>query len=227
VKPIIIAIDGHSSCGKSTVAKELAKRFNLKYLDTGAMFRAVCLYFIQKKVNLNNKLQVISALADIELTFKTVNQQQHIYLNSEDVEEEIRLPHISDKVSEVSTIAEVRSLLLALQRKIASKESSILDGRDIGTVVFPNADLKIFMTAEPKIRAQRRLEELQAKNVAITLEEVLENLTKRDKIDSERKISPLKQAEDAFVLDNSYLNRDEQFAILEDKITSLSKSDSF
>ncbi|MFT6814434.1 MAG: cytidylate kinase [Sphingobacteriales bacterium] len=227
MKPIIIAIDGHSSCGKSTVAKELAKRFNLKYLDTGAMFRAVCLYFIQKKVNLNNKLQVISALADIELTFKTVNQQQHIYLNSEDVEEEIRLPHISDKVSEVSTIAEVRSLLLALQRKIASKESSILDGRDIGTVVFPNADLKIFMTAEPKIRAQRRLEELQAKNVAITLEEVLENLTKRDKIDSERKISPLKQAEDAFVLDNSYLNRDEQFAILEDKITSLSKSDSF
>jgi len=215
--PIIIAIDGHSSCGKSTLAKALAKKLGYTYIDSGAMYRAVALYFLRHdvpfKVEQRDIHAIQEALSQIHIAFKYNESlgKQETYLNDENVEGEIRQMFVADHVSKVSTISEVRRFLVAQQQAKGTAKGIVMDGRDIGTVVFPEAELKIFMTAEPTIRAQRRLEEMQEKGQDFTLEEVLNNLQKRDHIDSTRADSPLKKAEDALVLDNTHLSPSEQF----------------
>jgi cytidylate kinase len=209
---IIVAIDGYSSCGKSTLAKELAAMLGYNYIDSGAMYRAITLYFLRNNIDLNNHSQILDALANIHLTFSynENTQRSEICLNDEDVEHQIRDMIVAEKVSEVAAIKEVRGFAVAQQKKMGKKRGIVMDGRDIGTVVFPDAELKVFMTAEPDIRVMRRFEELYPNNPAITLDEVRHNLELRDYIDSNREESPLKQAEDAIVLDNSSLTREEQ-----------------
>ena len=211
---ITVAIDGYSSCGKSTLAKQLAAALKYNYVDTGAMYRAVTLFFIRNQVDLFHPEQVVNALTNITIDFK-INPdtlQQETYLNSENIENEIRVnPRVASVVSDVSAISEVRRFLVKQQQAMGNNKGIVMDGRDIGTVVFPNAELKLFVTAEPMIRAKRRFDELQQKGQATTVEEVLANLEKRDYIDSNRADSPLMQAEDAVVLDNSKLTRTEQF----------------
>lgn len=214
IKDIVIAFDGHSSCGKSTVAKAVAKELGYTYVDSGAMYRMVTLLAMRKglvngKEIDENKLQ--SLLEDVIIEFK-YNQEgkQDSYLNSENVESEIRTIEVSDKVSYISELGFVREKLVELQQKMGEKKRIVMDGRDIGTVVFPDAELKIFMTASPKVRAQRRYDELLGKGHDVTFDEVLENIEKRDYIDQNREHSPLKKAEDAIVLDNSNLTRKEQ-----------------
>ena len=214
-KKIIIAIDGHSSCGKSTVAKSLARKLNYIYIDSGAMYRAVTLYSLRKgwiKDGVPDEGKIISGLEEIEISFKWdgIAEKNITYLNSENVEEEIRQLEVSRNVSPVSTIAGVRHEMVKQQRKNAKNKGVVMDGRDIGTVVFPDAELKIFMTAEPDIRAKRRYNELKGKNAIVDYDEILKNVTERDEIDSGREVSPLKKADDAVVLDNSYLSREEQ-----------------
>lgn len=215
-KDIIIAIDGHSSCGKSTLAKEIAKNLSYIYLDTGAMYRAVTYYFMQKKIIIDNKLettQLEKNLSNISIEFKRQNNGAlHTMLNNKDVENEIRTMEVSNLVSEVSQYAAVRKQMVALQQEMGKKKAIILDGRDIGTVVFPNAEVKLFLTADSKIRAQRRYDEIIEKGDSITFDEVLENINQRDFQDENRKESPLKKADDAIIIDNSYLNREEQLA---------------
>lgn len=211
---INIAIDGYSSCGKSTLAKELAKELNYIYVDTGAMYRAVTLYALN--TNLFNENQLDEAalkqrLNDISITFKNnANNKPEVHLNGENVEGKIREMHVSNKVSTVAAIKEIRKLLVAQQQKMGEKKGVVMDGRDIGTVVFPDAELKIFMTASHEVRTRRRYEELTSQGKNVTLEEVSENLKQRDHIDTTRKEDPLKQADDAVVLDNSNLTREEQ-----------------
>ncbi|MBP9689183.1 MAG: (d)CMP kinase [Bacteroidia bacterium] len=211
---ITVAIDGYSSCGKSTLAKQLAAALKYNYVDTGAMYRAVTLFFIRTQVDLFHPEQVVNALTNITINFN-INPdtlQQETYLNSENIENEIRVnPRVASVVSDVSAISEVRRFLVKQQQAMGNNKGIVMDGRDIGTVVFPNAELKLFVTAEPMIRAKRRFDELQQKGQATTIEEVLANLEKRDYIDSNRADSPLMQAEDAVVLDNSKLTRTEQF----------------
>ena len=217
MKPIIIAIDGYSSCGKSTIAKELSKILLYKYLDTGAMYRAVTLYFIQNNVDFKNIDEVNSALSKIKISFKidVQTQIQETFLNNENIEEEIRVnPRVAGFVSEVSSISEVRRFLVKQQQQFGIEKAIIMDGRDIGTVVFPNAELKLFITAEPNIRAQRRFDELKSKGNGTTFEEVLANLTKRDYIDSHREDSPLMKANDAIELDNSNINHQQQLELI-------------
>ena len=206
----IIAIDGFSSCGKSTVAKALAKKLNFVFVDSGAMYRAVTLYFLRHAVDINQQEEVSKALRDIRIDFVPETDRTQIYLNDEDVSEEIRRMEVSDKVSEVSAIKEVRQAMVALQQQLGARRDIVMDGRDIGATVFPDADLKIFMTASPMVRAQRRYAELLAKGEKVTLEDILANLAHRDHIDSTREESPLRQAEDAVVLDNSDLTQEEQ-----------------
>lgn len=212
VKKIIITIDGFSSCGKSTLAKQLAAKLNYIFIDSGAMYRAITLYFSRNNINLNNKTQIKNALADIELHFEynPVTGNSDIYMNDENAEPYIRDMFISQKVSEVSAIGEVREFAVAQQRKIGEGKGIVMDGRDIGTTVFPNAELKIFMTADTAVRVERRYKELFRKNPSISLEEVKTNLEMRDYIDSNREISPLRKADDAIVLDNSDLSTEEQ-----------------
>ncbi|PQA58696.1 (d)CMP kinase [Siphonobacter curvatus] len=213
---IIIAIDGYSSCGKSSTAKSLAAQLGYGYIDTGAMYRAVSLYFHQHYVSRTNPHEVEKALADIHISFQ-FNPEKRLnetYLNGLCVEEEIRKMYISQMVSEVSAVVEVRRAMVALQQRMGKHKGIVMDGRDIGTVVFPQAELKVFMTADPLIRAQRRQAELLEKGDLVDLNEVLENLTKRDHIDMNRSEGPLRQAEDARVLDNSYLTFDEQVALI-------------
>ncbi|MBN8860290.1 MAG: (d)CMP kinase [Sphingobacteriales bacterium] len=212
MKKIIITIDGWSSCGKSTLAKQLAKALHYVYVDSGAMYRAITLYFLRNNVDWKNDKSVKDALADIELHFATneATGQTEIYMNDENVEYLIRDLIIAEKVSEVAAIKEVRVFAVAQQRKMGEKKGIVMDGRDIGTVVFPGAELKIFMTADNAVRVERRFKELYAKNPNITIEEVKNNLEMRDYIDSHREVSPLRQAEDAIVLDNSNLTIDEQ-----------------
>ncbi|MFD2742175.1 MULTISPECIES: (d)CMP kinase [Sphingobacterium] len=206
----VIAIDGFSSCGKSTVAKALAKKLNFVFVDSGAMYRAVTLYFIQNNVDMNDEAQVAKAIADIHIDFIPNSQQTQILLNGEDISEAIRTMEVSSLVSEVSALKQVRTAMVAQQQKLGAKRNIVMDGRDIGTTVFPSADLKIFMTADPYIRAERRFAELAAKGEQLTMEAVVENLAHRDHIDSNREESPLRQAEDAVVLDNSQLTQEQQ-----------------
>ncbi|MCP9748998.1 (d)CMP kinase [Lacihabitans sp. CS3-21] len=208
---IIIAIDGYSSCGKSTTAKKAAASMGYSYIDTGAMYRAVTLYFIQNHVSLSNSKEVETALNNITIEFRinAVGQNQ-TYLNGLNVEDEIRKLYVADKVSEVSAIAAVRHAMVDQQRKMGKKKGFVMDGRDIGTVVFPDAELKIFMTADPFIRAHRRQIELMTKGEVLDLEDILENIKKRDVIDTTRTESPLKKAEDAVVIDTTFMTLDEQ-----------------
>lgn len=208
---IIIALDGFSSCGKSTLAKRLASHYNFLYIDTGAMYRCVTKYFIENNVDLNQEEEILSSLAKINIEFELLEGNQIVKLNNEDVTEEIRHPIVSSLVSEVAAISKVRKKLVTQQRQYGLQQSVVMDGRDIGTVVFPNADIKLFLTASEEIRAYRRFKELTEKGVEITMEEVLDNLHKRDFIDSTRADSPLMQAEDAIIIDNTDLDRDEQF----------------
>ncbi len=208
--PIIIAIDGHSSCGKSTLAKALAKALNYVYIDTGAMYRAVTLYFLRQEIRLKDKNQVSEALNSIQIEFKNMEGKNTCFLNGEDVEEEIRSLYVSDHVSDVAAIAEVRKKMVNLQREAGKSKGIVMDGRDIGSVVFPDAELKLFVTASHKIRGLRRYQELTEKGIQVSLEEVLDNIAKRDHIDSTREVSPLKRVKDAILMDNSHLNRQEQ-----------------
>ena len=207
---IVIAIDGYSSCGKSTLAKALAKRLNFVYIDTGAMYRAVTLYFLRNEVDLNEPVSIEQALANIHLSFETNNERIRIFLNGEDVSEEIRQMPVSDKVSSVSSLKAVRVEMVKQQQRMGKSIDIVMDGRDIGTIVFPDADLKLFMTADPKIRAERRYQELLAKGEKISYEQIYQNLELRDKQDTTRKESPLIQAPDAVILDNSSINQEQQ-----------------
>lgn len=213
---ITIAIDGYSSCGKSTIAKALAQRLNYSYIDTGAMYRAVTLYalrhgFIDAKKHIDTE-KLIASLKDINVDFQfnTHTKVSETYLNGENIEHDIRTMEVSDNVSKVSTIHEVREKMVALQREMGKHKAVILDGRDIGTNVFPDAELKLFMTADNKIRAQRRMDEYSSKGQYFTLEEVLLNLNKRDYDDTHRKENPLTRAKDAIILDNTDLNKEQQ-----------------
>lgn len=212
---IIIAIDGYSSCGKSTLAKALAKHLNYSFIDTGAMYRAVTLYFIQNNIAINEANEVTNALNNIALSFKfnPITGKSDIYLNGVCVEEEIREMYVANKVSDVAAIKAVREFAVAQQQKMGAEKGIVMDGRDIGTVVFPNAELKIFMTADPEVRVQRRLKELLVKGQAVNEQEVRENLKMRDHIDTTRAESPLRQAEDAIVLDNSHYTMEQQLQI--------------
>lgn len=209
---IIIAIDGFSSCGKSTLAKALAAKLEYVFIDTGAMYRAIALYFLRNEISFENEVAINAALKQINLhfAFNPSTQKSDIFLNNENVEVFIREMRVSSKVSEVAAIGAVREFAVAQQQAMGKEKGIVMDGRDIGTVVFPNAALKIFVTADPVIRAQRRLLELQATHPAISFEEVSENLQHRDLIDSTRSHSPLKQAADAIVLDNSFMTKEAQ-----------------
>ena len=217
MKKIIITIDGWSSCGKSTLARQLARELHYVYIDSGAMYRAITLYFLRHHVDWTIPAAVHEALQHIKLEFITnhKNGQTEMWLNGENVEYVIRDLVIAEKVSEVAAVREVREFAVAKQQEMGKKKGIVMDGRDIGTVVFPRAELKIFMTADEKVRVQRRYKELYEKNPNITLEEVKQNLEHRDYIDSHRAISPLRQAEDALVLDNSHLNMKQQLEIAE------------
>ena len=211
---IIIAIDGYSSCGKSTLAKQIAKEWHYRYIDTGAMYRAVALFLLRNQIDIYHPDHVAAALNDIQIDFRVnkETQSQDTFLNGEDVENEIRInPRVVSIVSDVSAISEVRRFLVKQQQKMGEHKGIVMDGRDIGTVVFPNAELKIFVTADPKVRTQRRLDELKEKGQNTTFAEVLANLEKRDHIDTTRADSPLKKADDAIELDNSNMSRNDQF----------------
>ncbi|MBC7873927.1 MAG: (d)CMP kinase [Ferruginibacter sp.] len=212
-KKIIITIDGWSSCGKSTLAKQLAKELGYVYVDSGAMYRAITLYFLRNNIDLAERKEVKEALKSItlEFIFNPKSNSSEIYLNGENVEYLIRDLIIAEKVSDVAAIKEVRELAVAQQQKMGTKKGLVMDGRDIGTVVFPKAELKIFMTADNAVRVQRRFKELYEKNPNITIEEVKNNLEMRDYIDSHREVSPLRKAKDAIELDNTHLTEKEQF----------------
>lgn len=212
---IIIAIDGFSACGKSTLAKQLAHALNYTYIDTGAMYRAVTYYFLREKVNWEKDEEVAEALKNIQIEFRQVAEHStHTFLNGEDVEQQIRGMEVAGSVSPVAAVSAVRRFLVKQQQAMGQQKSCILDGRDIGTVVFPAAALKIFLTADLLERARRRLMELTDKGQSVSLEEVAKNLTERDRIDSSREDSPLKRAEDAVVIDNTALSPAEQLAMV-------------
>lgn len=212
--PIIIAIDGFSSCGKSTLAKALAKKLNFAYVDTGAMYRAVSLYILRNQIDWRNlgakKMELILDQIKIEFKFNPNLGFSETHLNGENVEDEIRGKAVSEAVSEVSQLKVIRKRMAELQRKAAASTSAVLDGRDIGTHVFPDADLKIFMTAKVEVRAERRYQELKSKGKAVSKQEVIANLKQRDENDTHRKENPLVRAKDAVLLDNSEMNQKEQ-----------------
>jgi CMP/dCMP kinase len=210
MRKIIIAIDGYSSCGKSTLAKALAKELHYAYVDTGAMYRAVTLYFLDNDLDINDKDDVIKALENIDIHFEHTPQGNHVFLNGKDVENDIRTMRVSEMVSPVATISVVRRAMVAQQQKMGHRKGVVLDGRDIGTVVFPHAELKIFLTAETDIRAKRRYDEMKSKGQETDIDAIRHNLLERDLIDSNRADSPLRQAEDAILIDNSQLTPDEQ-----------------
>ena len=211
-KKIIITIDGWSSCGKSTLAKQLAKELGYTYVDSGAMYRAITLYFLRNHIDWTDAEQVKQALTDIslEFLFNPKSEKSEIYLNGENVEYVIRDLVIAEKVSDVAAIKEVRAYAVAQQQRMGKRRGIVMDGRDIGTVVFPDAELKIFMTADNAVRVERRFQELYEKNPNVTLEEVRANLEMRDYIDSHRDVSPLRKADDAVVLDNTTITEKEQ-----------------
>ena len=218
---IVIAIDGYSSCGKSTLAKALAQKLHFIYVDSGAMYRAVTLYFLRNHIDLQDHGQIAEALKNIHLNFHSRDYQTHITLNDEEVSDEIRQMPVSDNVSAVAAIREVRHEMVKQQQRMRRSKNIVMDGRDIGTTVFPNAQLKIFMTADPKVRAERRFKELSVKNPDITLEEVFENLAHRDYLDTTREESPLMRAADAIVLDNTNMTPEQQLQFALDKVKHL------
>ncbi|MFZ6012515.1 MAG: (d)CMP kinase [Bacteroidota bacterium] len=211
MKKIVIAIDGYSACGKSTTAKEVANILGYRYIDSGAMYRAVTLYFLDHHVALTNPKEISRNLQGISISFK-VNSKNvtETYLNGLNVENEIRKMRISEHVSQVSAIKEVRVAMVQQQRKLGKEKGVVMDGRDIGTIVFPEAELKLFMTADITTRAYRRQKELMLKDQLVDFDEVIENLQQRDKIDTTRKESPLRQADDALVIDTTHIAIDEQ-----------------
>jgi CMP/dCMP kinase len=215
---IIIAIDGYSSCGKSTTAKNAAKHLGYGYIDTGAMYRAVTLFFLQNHIAFTNPKEVEKALKDIHIEFKpNETGQNQTYLNGINVEDEIRKLYVANMVSEVSAIRAVRHEMVAQQRKMGKKRGFVMDGRDIGTVVFEDAELKVFMTADPFVRAQRRQIELLEKGDVLDIEEIIRNIKKRDLIDTTRAESPLLRAPEALLMDTTFMTLDEQI----DKICHL------
>lgn len=209
---IIVAIDGYSSCGKSTIAKALAKYAGYTYVDTGAMYRAIALYTLRH--NLTEQADIIAALDRIQVGFLLIDGAQHVTLNGEDVESQIRTLEVGNCASRISQIKEVRAFLVAQQQKMGEAKGIVMDGRDIGTVVFPKAELKLFLTASPEVRAQRRFDELVEKGEKPDYAEVLADVNDRDYRDTHRAESPLKQAEDAIVVDNSNLTREEQMNVI-------------
>jgi CMP/dCMP kinase len=209
-KPIIIAIDGYSSCGKSTLAKGMAKTLQYVYLDSGAMYRAVTLYFLNNRIDYNDPEAVSEALGYINIHFERIEGQNHTFLNGTDVEHNIREMRVSEHVSPVSAISAVRRAMVRQQQAMGRKRGLVADGRDIGTVVFPDAELKIFLTADPDVRTSRRHLELAAKGIDAEWDDIRKNLLERDHIDSTRADSPLRQADDAVVIDNTLLSEDEQ-----------------
>ena len=224
---ITIAIDGYSACGKSTLAKGLAKALDYSFIDSGAMYRGAALFFYrlgyvsEKHID---KAAIEMAIPDLELSFKIDNAKSCLYLHNENIEDEIRQSHVANIVSKVATIKAVRIALVKQQQRMGENGGIVMDGRDIGSVVFPNAQLKLFVTADPEIRAQRRFAELQEKGISETLEEVKSNLTKRDHIDSTREESPLIQVKDAIVLDNSNLTKKEQLEWVLEKAKKIIES---
>ena len=230
MKKITIAIDGFSSTGKSTLAKQLAKELEYVYVDTGAMYRAVTYFAMQHDfigADFFNKEVLIEALPKIQLEFKFNADLgfAEMYLNNENVEKQIRTIEVSNFVSKVAEVSEVRAKLVEQQQEMGKNKAIVMDGRDIGTVVFPNAELKIFMTASPETRAQRRFDELQQKGDNVSYEDVLKNVVERDYIDTHREDSPLVIADDAVEIDNSYLNREEQFAAVLELVNDVVKID--
>ena len=228
-KKIIIALDGFSSCGKSTFAKAIAARLGYIFIDTGAMYRAVTLYALEQGAigeNGVDEAAVVQLLPQINISFRFNAERgaSDVYVNGELVEDKIRSIEVSNAVSSVSSIGAVREKLVAMQQQMGRERGVVMDGRDIGTVVFPDAELKIFMTAEATVRAQRRYAELTAKGDNVTLEEILENVISRDKADMERAISPLRQAEDAVVLDNSHMSVEEQMAWFMERYEAIVKA---
>jgi len=225
-KKIVIAIDGFSSCGKSTFAKAIAKRLNYLYIDSGAMYRAVTLGFLRSGLIKDGEVdtsRVDEILKNISIGFSYDSDRKEYLttLNGEVVEIEIRSPEVANNVSLVAAIPEVRTRLVELQRELGKEKGIVMDGRDIGTVVFPDAELKIFMTADPLVRAQRRLKELQAKGVDISLDEVLSNIQERDYLDQNREVAPLRKADDAVILDNTNMTVDEQMNWVENLVKSV------
>lgn len=214
----MVAIDGYSSCGKSTLAKALAKELQFIYVDSGAMYRAVALYFLRNNIDLKDEHQIKEALNNVHLNFHSRDYQTHITLNDEEVSEEIRLMPVSDTVSAVAALHDVRVEMVRQQQRMGKSKNVVMDGRDIGTVVFPDAQVKFFMTADPKIRAERRYKELLPKNPEISLEDVFENLAHRDYQDTTRAESPLTRADDAIILDNTDLTPEEQLTFAISKV---------
>jgi cytidylate kinase len=212
MKKLVIAIDGYSACGKSTMARQLAKKLNYLYIDSGAMYRAITLYFIRNQVNISDSQQVLNALSQISLSFmkNPDTGNSDIYLNNENVEAQIRGMEVAGKVSEVAAESLVRNFAVEEQRRLGKDKGIVMDGRDIGTTVFPEAELKFFVTADPEIRARWRFLELSQANSAISLDEIKKNLLERDKLDSERTTSPLKKAEDAIEIDTTFLTKEVQ-----------------
>ena len=209
---IIVAIDGYSSCGKSTIAKALAKYAGYTYVDTGAMYRAIALYTLRNQ--LVSDEQIVAALPQIQVGFVQLNGAQHVTLNKEDVESQIRTLEVGNRASQISQIREVRAFLVAQQQTMGKEGGIVMDGRDIGTVVFPNAELKLFLTASPEVRAQRRFDELISKGEQPDYQAVLKDVNERDYRDTHRAESPLRKAEDAIVVDNSNLTPDEQMQVI-------------
>ncbi len=228
-KRIIIAIDGHSSCGKSTFAKAIAARLGYIFIDTGAMYRAVTLYALEHgaiAMGIVDEERIEAMLGDIEISFRFNSERgaSDIYVNGDLVEGKIRTIEVSNCVSAVSSIGAVRRKLVAMQQQMGRSGGVVMDGRDIGTVVFPTAELKIYMTADPMVRAERRYKELTAKGDSVTLEEVYENVVSRDKADMSRAISPLRKADDAIVLDNSAMSVEEQMAWFDEQYRRVTDS---
>jgi len=222
IQKIIIAIDGYSSCGKSTTAKKVAARLGYGYIDTGAMYRAVTLHFIEHNISLTNPKEVAKGLNEIQISLhhNPRTTENEVFLNGVNVEKEIRKMYISNQVSEVSAIAEVRHAMVSQQQKMGKKKGIVMDGRDIGTKVFPEAELKLFMSADLHLRAVRRQQELLEKNQLVNLDEIRANLEHRDRIDSGRKESPLMKAEDAIEIDTSYITIEEQVDLVVELATS-------
>jgi len=214
MRKIVVAIDGYSSCGKSTIAKALAQYAGYTYVDTGAMYRAIGLYTLRH--HLTAEADIIAALPQISVGFVLIDGAQHVTLNGEDVESQIRTLEVGNRASEISQIREVRAFLVAQQQQMGEAKGIVMDGRDIGTVVFPNAELKLFLTASPEVRAQRRFDELVGKGQTPVFEDVLKDVNDRDYRDTHRAESPLRQADDAIVVDNSHMTPDEQMKVIYD-----------
>ena len=218
----VVAIDGPAGTGKGTIAKLVSEKFGFLNIDTGAMFRCVTLEIIRRKIELHEIEKIEELLSQIEISFKEESNGQRVFLNGEDVSTEIRTKQITDIISEVSKIPQVRGKLLELQRNLAKRQSIVMEGRDIGTVVFPNADVKIYLDASAEERTRRRIRQNEEKGIIMSYEEVLESVIKRDKIDSEREIAPLKKADDAILVDGTNMNVDEcadvVYKIIEEKM---------